>query len=379
MGILLRELVRECVHDVLHCIISESHAVRMWHYTGFSDGLSIISSNEFRLSQNDGIEDDSKEYDDETGKWYDEDDNVCVPPRYMLCTTRARDSRVGFSSCYQYGNMKYGRGICRIELDEFAIENSPLLVVRSESDCVQHSPHIDSYDTRKWDLDDGFGQYTSNWENQHEERILSKVPVICDASHYIRRIDFLVSDKSSLLSLRDVLNNSKAFSGKVFVYGNMNDFNSANGRYISLSSLNESVSSDDLHYMLYDDAIVFFNGNNEEVGELCYSISSVDGVYSEYGDSVDGFDAGILRKFSHSRPVVNIEDVFISRKYQGNGLFREIMSIGMELLSGKYSQFILRACSDNGFPENKLVEIYLEYGFVPYQETDDGVIMYLIK
>lgn len=41
--------------------------------------------------------------------------------------------------------------------------------------------------------------------------------------------------------------------------------------------------------------------------------------------------------------------VFISRKYQGNGLFRKIMSIGMELLSGKYSQFILRACSDNGF------------------------------
>ena len=216
-------------------------------------------------------------------------------------------------------------------------------------------------------------------ENQHEERILSKVPVISDASHYIRRIDFLVSDKSSLLSLRDVLNNSKAFSGKVFVYGNMNDFNSANGRYISLSSLNESVSSDDLHYMLYDDAIVFLNGDDEEVGELCYSISSVDGIYSEYDDSVDGFDAGILRKFSHSRPVVNIEDVFISRKYQGNGLFREIMSIVMELLSGKYSQFILRACSDNGFPENKLVEIYKSYGFVPYQETDDGTIMYLIK
>lgn len=121
------------------------------------------------------------------------------------------------------------------------------------------------------------------------------------------------------------------------------------------------------------------NGNDDEVGELCYSISSVDGVYSEYDDSVDGFDAGILRKFSHSRPVVNIEDVFISRKYQGNGLFREIMSIGMELLSGKYSQFILRACSDNGFPENKLVEIYKSYGFVPYQETDDGTIMYFIK
>lgn len=59
--------------------------------------------------------------------------------------------------------------------------------------------------------------------------------------------------------------------------------------------------------------------------------------------------------------------------------FRKIMSIGMELLSGKYSQFILRACSDNGFPENKLVEIYKSYGFVPYQETDDGTIMYFIK
>ena len=52
----------------------------------------------------------------------------------------------------------------------------------------------------------------------------------------------------------------------------------------------------------------------------------------------------------------------------------------MNVLSNKYSQFILRACSDNGFPEQKLVSIYEELGFIPYQETEqDGTIMYLIK
>ena len=88
-----------------------------------------------------------------------------------------------------------------------------------------------------------------------------------------------------------------------------------------------------------------------------------------------------MYKFNvNDTPIVNIEDVWVNRKFQGEGLFRKELSIGLNLLSKRYNQFILRACSDNGFPEDKLVEIYQDYGFVPYQETDeDGTIMYLRK
>ena len=57
-----------------------------------------------------------------------------------------------------------------------------------------------------------------------------------------------------------------------------------------------------------------------------------------------------------------------------------MLEIAMNVLGSKYRQFILRACSDNGFPEQKLVSIYQNFGFIPYQETEqDGTIMYMIQ
>lgn len=111
-----------------------------------------------------------------------------------------------------------------------------------------------------------------------------------------------------------------------------------------------------------------------------FQLRIIDGIYSEYNDSVEDFDSHIMNKFNPTTPIVNIEDVWVNRKFQGQGLFREELTIGLNLLAQRYNQFILRACSDNGFPEDKLVEIYQDYGFVPYQETDeDGTIMYLIR
>lgn len=111
----------------------------------------------------------------------------------MLCTTRIRDSRVGFSSSFQYGFITDNWGFARIELDENAIEHSNNLIVRSEKDSRQYKPHISAYNTKKWNYKDRkYGWITSNWENQHEERILSNNSVIDNAIQYIRRIDFLI-------------------------------------------------------------------------------------------------------------------------------------------------------------------------------------------
>ena len=127
--------------------------------------------------------------------------------------------------------------------------------------------------------------------------------------------------------------------------------------------------------------IIFINNKGEEVGGMCFNCTNFDGIYSEYTDSVKDFDSDIMYKFNvNDTPIVNIEDVWVNRKFQGQGLFRKELSIGLNLLTKRYNQFILRACSDNGFPEDKLVEIYQDYGFIPYQETDeDGTIMYLRK
>ena len=239
----LRKYLKEQTNRVL---LNETHAVRMWHYTSFDQALSIIRQNKFKLRQNDDVTDETKYK--HNGIWYDGYGNVCAAPKYMFCATRIKDSRVGFSSSFQYGFIENGWGFCRIELDENAIEHSPFLTVRTESDCSQHNPHINVYNTKKWKFKNQSDWCTPNWENQHEERILSNKPVIDNAIQYIRRIDFLVKDKEELLSLKKVLKSRRTFADKVFVYSNMGDFNATNENYINLFAINESLNSDDLHY-----------------------------------------------------------------------------------------------------------------------------------
>ena len=144
--------------------------------------------------------------------------------------------------------------------------------------------------------------------------------------------------------------------------------------------LNESLENVNLFCDAGVDYIKVKNEEGDTVGELCYNVSNIDDVYSEYNDTIEDFDDSIMRKFDYNLPIVNIEDIWVYQAYRGNGLFRKILEITMNALSKKYRQFILRACSDNGFPEQKLVSIYEGFGFIPYQETEqDGTIMYLIK
>lgn len=254
----LESIINECVGRCLRKYLkeqtnrvplNETHAVRMWHYTSFDQALSIIKQNKFKLRQNDDVADESKYK--HKGIWYDEYGNVCKAPKYMLCTTRIRDSRVGFSSSFQYGFITDNWGFARIELDENAIEHSNNLIVRSEKDYRQYKPHIRAYNTKKWNYKDRkYGWITSNWENQHEERILSNNSVIDNAIQYIRRIDFLIKDKKELSNLKKVLKLRSIFADKVFVYSNMEDFNAANNNYINLFVTNESLNTDDLHYKI---------------------------------------------------------------------------------------------------------------------------------
>lgn len=234
----LRKYLKEQTNRVQ---VNETHAVRMWHYTSFDQALSIIIQNKFKLRQNDDVADESKYK--HNGIWYDEYGNVCEAPKYMLCATRIKDSRVGFSSSFQYGFITDNWGFARIELDENAIEYSNNLIVRSEKDSQQYKPHIRTYNTKKWNYDREYGWLTSNWENQHEERILSNKSVIDNAIQYIRRIDFLVKDKEELLSLKKVLKSRRIFADKVFVYSNMEDFNATNNNYINLFVINESLNN----------------------------------------------------------------------------------------------------------------------------------------
>ena len=124
---------------------------------------------------------------------------------------------------------------------------------------------------------------------------------------------------------------------------------------------------------------VIFKLNETEIGELAVNIGYFDDIQNEYSDSIEDFDNSIMRKFDYNKPIVNIEDIWVYKNFRGQNLFREMLNKGLELLTRKYSQFILRASSDNGFPENKLVEIYKDAGFIPYQETEeDGTIMFQI-
>jgi predicted outer membrane repeat protein len=145
-----------------------------------------------------------------------------------------------------------------------------------------------------------------------------------------------------------------------------------------IKKFNEFVNSN-ITYEIDGDTITFKNNRGEEIGGLIFTAAYYDDILSEYSDSVDDFDTSVMRKFNYNKQIVNIEDVWINKEFQGQNLFRKIFETGLDILTKKYQQFILRACSDNGFPEYKLVDIYNDFGFISYQETEsDGTIMFLI-
>lgn len=74
----------------------EKHFVRLWHFTWFESALEIIKNNLFELEINDWPEDEEKKY--VNGEWLDRYNKITNSPNYMLCTTRIKNSYVGYSS-----------------------------------------------------------------------------------------------------------------------------------------------------------------------------------------------------------------------------------------------------------------------------------------
>ena len=145
-----------------------------------------------------------------------------------------------------------------------------------------------------------------------------------------------------------------------------------------IKKFNEFINTN-ITYDIDGDTITFKNNRGKEIGGLIFTAAYYDNILSEYSDSVDDFDTTVMRKFDYNKPIVNIEDVWVNKEFRGQNLFRKIFETGLDILTKKYDQFILRACSDNGFPEYKLVDIYNDFGFISYQETEsDGTIMFLI-
>lgn len=124
-----------------------------------------------------------------------------------------------------------------------------------------------------------------------------------------------------------------------------------------------------------------FTFMGSQIGGAQWSIGYVDDIESEYSDSIDDFEPRILKVFDYNTPIVNIEDIWVNKRRQGQGFFRtELKLLLKALVKNGYHQFILRACPDKNFPQEKMVEIDKDFGFSEIQETEhDGVIMYLKK
>ena len=121
--------------------------------------------------------------------------------------------------------------------------------------------------------------------------------------------------------------------------------------------------------------LVFYDNGNE-IGGLIFNVGYKDAIESEYADSIYDFSPSVFRVFDDMSKLINIEDVWVNKNFQGMGYFRQILSAAMEQLKSMGKQFVLRAHSDNGFDNYKLVKIYSEFGFKVLQETEeDGIIM----
>ena len=143
---------------------------------------------------------------------------------------------------------------------------------------------------------------------------------------------------------------------------------------ISENQLN-MLNNNSITFDKTNDTIVFYIDENE-IGQLIFNKAYPDEIENEYSDSIDDFNPKILKFFDYFTPIVNIEDIWVNKEYQGNNLFRTILQIGMDELKKDNKQFILRAHSDNGFPNEKLEQIYASVGFQTLQYTEnDGIIM----
>ena len=131
-----------------------------------------------------------------------------------------------------------------------------------------------------------------------------------------------------------------------------------------IMSTNKNLDATDIDFIL----------GGKTIGGAILTHQYIDGIISEYQDSVDDFDESIFRKFDDSEKLYNLEDFWIKREYRGKGYSKLCLEKLMEKYGDK--QMVLRAFPDGGVDDDTLVRIYSRHGFVVLQPTEsDGTIM----
>lgn len=144
-----------------------------------------------------------------------------------------------------------------------------------------------------------------------------------------------------------------------------------------VKSVSESAIGQGLDFEVHNDYIRL-KIDGEPAAVCDFNITTVGGIESEYGETLEDFDYGIFNEFNPMMKVMSIESVYVVPEYRRQGYGKAIVSEAMRLANSEgITQFILRA-----HPEERLiaigslVEMYRSLGFIPRQYLgDDGWIM----
>ena len=139
--------------------------------------------------------------------------------------------------------------------------------------------------------------------------------------------------------------------------------------------LSESVDLDNIEFEVNSDYITA-KYNNDFAASCDFRLTSINGAYEEYSETINDFDENVLSMFRLPKVMI-IENIYVDKKFRGLGLAKKMISFVIDIANNHgITQFLLRAYSDEDIPEEVLVRMYGNFGFIPVQRTDsDGIIM----
>lgn len=215
------------------------------------------------------------------------------------------------------------------------------------------------------------------------ERPVIKVDLVFNGKTYKDEyVDLKISDLTGTKNYRSRMLICKKFMEKAnIIIDPSTDFKLSNEKDIDKpkkrKKVNESEEENPVSIIRKgtNDAIdIDFKIGDDTIGGAIITNQYIDGIISEYNDSVDDFDSSIFRKFDSNQKIYNLEDFWINKDYRGKGYSKFCLERMMDEFNDK--QMVLRAFPDGGVDEDTLVRIYSRYGFVVLQPTnEDGTIM----
>lgn len=215
------------------------------------------------------------------------------------------------------------------------------------------------------------------------ERPVIKVDLVFNGKTYKDEyVDLKISDLTGTKNYRSRMLLCKKFMEKAnIIIDPSKDFKLTNKKDIDKpkkkKKVNESNEENPVSIIKKgtNDAIdIDFKIGSDTIGGAIITNQYIDGIISEYSDSVDDFDESVFRKFDHNRKLYNLEDFWINKDFRGKGYSKFCLEKMMEEYNDK--QMVLRAFPDGGVDEETLVKIYSRHGFVVLQPTEsDGTIM----